>query len=103
MRGSVDAYLQDFPCFDSPFALPPVQIVHDFSNSAIALRWCFGTGLAIRQVLDLQLAFEAVYGRVDADSVSVVKAFGQEPSCSDDTTSRCHLLPFTVVAAGTVE
>eukprot|EP00752_Nemacystus_decipiens_P003801 g3497.t1 len=59
------------------------KIVHGFNNSAMALRRCFGAGFAIRQVLDLQLAFEAVFGRISADAVSVMRAFGVDASYSD--------------------
>lgn len=66
------------------------QVVYDFSNSAIALRRYFGEIFVIRQVLDLQLAYEALDGRVGADVVSVLRAFGQQVSYSD-AAHRCPL------------
>lgn len=69
-----------------------MQVVHDFNNSAIALRRYFGAGFTIHQVLDLQLAFEAVHGRIGADAVAVMRAFGQDASYSD-ASCRYHLLP----------
>ena len=80
----------------SPFR--PCQVVHDFNNSAIALRLHFGAGFAIHQVLDLQLVFEAVHGRIGADAASVMRAFGQDTSYSD-AASRCHLLPSLFLAS----
>lgn len=74
------------------------QVVHDFNHSAIALRRYFGAEFAINQILDLQLAFEAVHGRVGADAVSVMRAFGSDASCSD-AASRCHLLPSPVLVS----
>lgn len=66
------------------------QVVYDFSNSAIALRRLFGPGFAFCQVLDLQLAFEALHGHVGTDAVSVLRAFGQQVSYSD-VALRCAL------------
>lgn len=65
------------------------QVVYDFNNSAIALRRQFGhKSFAIRQVLDLQLAFEALIGRVGADVASGLNALGQRPASFRDAASR---------------
>lgn len=77
-----------------PSLSPLLQVVHDFNNSAIALRRYFGAEFVIRQVLDLQLVYEAVCGRVGADAASVMRAFGQDASYSD-AASRCNLLPLS--------
>lgn len=67
----------------APFVHALLQVVHDFNNSAIALRRHFGAECAIHQILDLELAFEAVHGRISADAISVMRAFGQGSSYSD--------------------
>ncbi|CAM9303322.1 unnamed protein product [Ectocarpus sp. 13 AM-2016] len=64
-----------------------MQVVYDFSNSAIALRRQFGAGFTIGRILDLQLAFEALHGRFGADVVTVLRAFGQ-PALYNDSVVR---------------
>ena len=60
------------------------QVVCDFSNSAIALRRYFGAGFTIRRILDLQLAFEVLYGHVVVDdAASILWAFGSQASQGD--------------------
>lgn len=67
------------------------QVVYDLNNSAISLLRLFGAPFNIRQVLDLQLAFEALDGDFGADAVTI---FGQRSS-HGDAACRCLLLSTT--------
>lgn len=53
-----------------------LQVVHDFTNDAIALRYQFGQRIQINKPLDIQLAFEALRDSFRVDFISVIKAFG---------------------------
>lgn len=69
-----------------------MQVVHDFTTSAIALKRHFGDALRISRPLDTQFALEALQGDIRGTIGSAIKAFTGEHDLFSDAAYRCRLI-----------
>ena len=66
-----------------------VQVVHDFTDSAIALKRHFGDAVKIGRAFDTQFALEVLQGNIRGTVGSAIKAFTGEHDLFSDVAYRC--------------